>query len=107
MKDNGWFEEELRKGNLQLEIFSAVERGFISTSIDSDNSIQEVTDEREIAIVEQKYKNELASLEAKDNKYDLELKKLDTEHNALQTEYQVMKDIVNKNVETSFKVFNG
>jgi hypothetical protein len=92
---------------LQLEMFSAVERGFVSTSIDSDNSIQEVTDEREIAIVEQDYKNKLASLEAKDNRYDLELKKLDTEHNALQTEYQVMKDIVNKNVESSFKVFNG
>ena len=107
LKDNGWFEAELRKGNLQLEMFSAVERGFVSTSIDSDNSIQEVTDERKIALVEQEYKNNLASLEAKDNRYDLELKKLDTEHNALQTEYQVMKDIVNKNVESSFKVFNG
>ncbi len=107
LKDNAWFEEQLRLGNLQLEYFSAVERGFVATSIDSDKCIQEVTDEREIALVEQDYRNKLAKLEAKDNKYDLELKKLDTEHNALQTEYQVMKEIVNKNVESSFKVFNG
>ena len=107
IKNNDWFEEQLRQGNLQLEYYSAVERKFVSTSIDSDQSIQEVTDEREIAIVEQQYKNKLKALEAKDNKYDLELKKLDTEHNALQTEYQVMKDIINKNIEKSFKTFEG
>ena len=107
IKDNAWFEEQLRQGNLQLEMFSAVERGFVSTSIDSDQSIQEVTDEREIAIVEQDYKNKLASLEAKDNKYDLELRKLDTEHKALETEYNVLKDIIKNNVDKSFKTFNG
>ena len=107
LKDNAWFEEQLRQGNLQLEMFSAVERGFVSTSIDSDQSIQDVTDEREIALVEQDYKNKLASLEAKDNKYDLELKKLDTEHKALETEYNVLKDIIKNNVDKSFKTFNG
>ena len=107
IKDNAWFEEQLRQGNLQLEMFSAVERGFVSTSIDSDQSIQEVTDEREIAIVEQEYKNKLESLEAKDNKYDLELRKLDTEHKALETEYNVLKDIIKNNVDKSFKTFNG
>ena len=107
LKDNAWFEEQLRQGNLQLEMFSAVERGFVSTSIDSDQSIQEVTDERKIALVEQDYKNKLASLEAKDNKYDLELRKLDTEHKALETEYNVLKDIIKNNVDKSFKTFNG
>jgi len=107
LKDNKWFEQQLKEGNLQLEYYSAVERKFLSTSIDSDQSIQEVTDEREIAIVEQEYKTKLEKLEAKDNKYDLELKKLDTEHNALQTEYSVLKDIVNKNVQESFKIFSA
>lgn len=107
LKDNSWFEEELRAGNLQLEYFSAVERKFVSTSIDSDQCIQEVTDEREIALVEQEYKTKLEKLEAQDNKYDLQLKQLDTEHNALQTEYQVMADIVKKNIDNSFKSFSA
>ncbi len=107
LKDNTWFEGELRAGNLLLEQFSVVERKFKSVSIDSDQSIQDVTDERKIALAEQDYKNKLAKLEAKDNKYDLELKKLDTEHNALQTEYSVMKDLINKNIDNSYKTFSA
>ena len=107
IKDNKWFEEQLREGEIQLEYYSAVKRDFISTSIDSDQAIQEVTDERELAIAEQKYRTELGKLEAKDNKFDLELKKLDTEHNALQTEYQVVSDLVKNNVEKSYKTFNA
>ena len=107
LKDNKWFEEQLRAGNIQLEYYSAVKRGFISTTIDSDNAIQEVTDERELAIAEQKYRTDLEKLEAQDNRYDLELKKLDTEHNTLQTEYQVLADLVKNNVEKSFKTFDA
>ena len=107
INDNKWFEQQLKDGNLLLEYYSAVERKFISTSIDSDQSIQEVTDERELALIEQEYKMKLEKLEAKDNKFDLELKKLDTEHNALQTEYQVLKDVVDKNVKDSFKSFDA
>ena len=50
--------------------------------------------------------NKIADLEAKDNKYDLELKKLDTEHNALQTEYESIKGLVDKNIEKSFNCFS-
>lgn len=107
LRDNDWFEQSLRDGDLRLEFFSAVERGFVTTSIDSDHCIQEVTDERKIALIEQEYKTKVEKLEAKDNKYDLELKKLDTEHNALQTEYQVMADLIKKNIDNSFKTFNA
>lgn len=106
IKDNTWFEQELKDGNLQLEYYSAVEQKFVSTSIDSDSAIQEVTDEREIALVEQEYQMKLDDLEQKDNKYDLELRKLDTEHSALQTEYDALKTVIDKNVESSFKTFS-
>lgn len=107
LKDNSWFEAELRAGNLQLEYFSAVERGFVSTSIDSDQCIEEVTDEREIALIEQEYKTKLEQLEAEDNRYDLELKKLDTEHSTLQTEYEVMGELIKNNINNSYKTFNA
>ena len=106
IKDNSWFEEGLRNGDLQLEYYSAVDKKFISTSIDSDSSIQEVTDEREIALIEQEYQMKLDDLEQKDNKFDLELRKLDTEHSALQTEYESIKNVIDKNVESSFKTFS-
>lgn len=106
IKDNAWFEEQLRKGELQLEYYSATEKKFVSTSIDSDSAIQEVEDERKIALVEQQYKMDMADVENKDNRFDLELKKLDTEHNALQTEYDAVKGVIDKNVEKTFTIFS-
>lgn len=106
INDNTWFEEQLRKGNLQLEYYSATDKKFVSTSIDSDSAIQEVEDEREIAIVQQQYEMDLAEVEKKDNQFDLELRKLDTEHNALQTEYDSVKSVIDKNVEKTFNIFS-
>ena len=106
IKDNTWFEEQLRKGELQLKYYSAADQKFISTSIDSDSNIQEVSDDRAIALAEQQYEEKIAQIESLDNKYDLELKKIDTEHNALQTEYDVMKNIIDKNIEKSFNCFS-
>lgn len=106
LKDNAWFEEGLRSGDLQLEYYSATEKKFVSTSIDEDSSIQEVEDEREIAIVEREYQMKLEEIEQQDTKYDMELKKLDTEHNALQTEYDSVKNVIDKNVEKSFQIFS-
>lgn len=106
LKDNAWFEEQLRKGELQLEYYSTADKKFISTSIDSDVNIQEVDDDREIAIVEQKYKLDMAEAERKDNIFDMQLRKLDTEHNALQTEYDTVKNVIDKNVEKTFNTFS-
>ena len=104
IKKNDWFEQQLKEGKLLLEYFSATDRAFVSTSISDDEAIQEVEDEREIARVEAKYNQDIAALEKKDTIIDLELKKLDTEHNALQTEYESVKNVIDKNVEKSFSM---
>lgn len=65
-----------------------------------------VDDEIAIAKAEVKYKNALNEIEYKDKKYDQDLKKLDTEHNALQTEYESLKSVISKNVDRSFKAFS-
>ena len=62
-------------------------------------------DERKIAQAESKYNQDIAALEKKDQRIDLELKKLDTEHQALQLEYDSVKNVVDKNVEKSFQTF--
>ena len=106
IKDDQWFEQQLKEGKLFLQYYSATEKDFVSTTISDDDSIQEVEDEREIALVESQYNQQLAALEKKDQQIDLELKKLDTEHNALQTEYESVKSVVDKNVEKSFSMFS-
>lgn len=106
IRDNAWFEKQLKEGKLLLEYYSTTEKKFVPTSIDSDTAIQEVEDERELSLIEQKYNNRLDELEKKDNQFDLELKKLDTEHNALQTEYDAVKSVIEKNVEKTFNIFS-
>ena len=48
----------------------------------------------------------MTEIENKDKKYDQDLKKLDAEHTALQTEYESVKNVIDKNVERSFKAFS-
>ena len=70
----------------------------------SDFKSQE--DETKIAAAEVKYKKALTEIENQDKKYDQDLKKLDSEHSALQTEYDSVKGVIDKNVERSFKAFS-
>lgn len=82
--------------------------GVTWTSIIYTNAsdITQQDDETAIAIAEVKYKNAVTEIENKDKKYDQDLKKLDTEHSALQTEYDSIKEVIGKNVERSFKAFS-
>ncbi len=70
------------------------------------SDIISVDDEKAIAIAEVKYKRRMTEIENKDKKYDQDLKKLDTEHSALQTEYDSIKEVISKNTERSFKAFS-
>ncbi len=106
LSDASTFISELKKGNFKLEYYSTSEGGFVATTLSEDESIQEVKDEAKIAEAERKYTQALEDLERKDNRYDLQLKKLDTEHNTLQTEYDSVKSVVDKNVEKTFSIFS-
>ncbi len=106
LNDATFFVEELKKGNLQLQYYSTSENDFVETTLSEDASIQEVKDESKIAEAERKYTQALDDLEHTDNRYDLQLKKLDTEHNTLQTEYDSVKNVVDKNVEKTFSIFS-
>jgi len=62
----------------------------------------------------QVYNKKIADVNAKtsiiqqqDRTLELRLKQLDTEHNALQTEMEAVKKVITKNVEDTFKTFNG
>ena len=72
----------------------------------STTDIVEVEDELAITRAEVKYNQAMREIQAKDKEYDNDIKKLDTEHNALQTEYDSIKSVMDKNMERSFKAFS-
>ena len=49
----------------------------------------------------------MKDIDAKDSMYDIQLKNIDTEHTALQTEYDSVAKVISKNVEKSFNIFNA
>ena len=63
-------------------------------------------DQQAIAIAEITYKNTLQEIENEDKKHDQDLKRLDAEHTALQTEYESIKEVISKNTDRSFKAFS-
>ena len=67
----------------------------------------EVDDEEAIAKAEAEYQKKNNEISAKDKRYESKIKTLDTEHNALQTQYESVKSAMTKNIDRSFKTFSG
>ena len=73
----------------------------------SISDIVEADNNKAVAKAEAEYQRKTAEINAKDEKYQRKLNLLDTEHNAMQTEYESVKSALNKNMERSFKAFQG
>ena len=114
MKDSEWLYTQLSIGNLTL-----VEQTQQDANGDGSNdwsniswssgdaSLQTVSDDREIAKAEAEYETVMAEIESKDSRYDMELKTIDTEHSAVQTEIDSVKKVIDKNIERTFKIFDA
>ena len=78
------------------------------TSIIYSNALDISEEENEKAITEAevKYKQALSDIESKDKQYDNIIRRLDTEHNALQTEYESVKSVITKNLERTLKMYS-
>lgn len=79
---------------------------WVSTIYSSVTDIVEQKDENAATKAEVWYNHQMKEIEAKDKEYDNQIKLLDTEHNALQTEYDSIKGTIEKNIERTFKAFS-
>lgn len=99
-----WMSNQIKNGGLFLEKF-----GTDGTTTDQDwessGEISEKRDTKDLDIIEAKYNADLQKIQTQDKKYDMNLKQLDSEHSALQTEADSVKKVIEKNIESSFKTF--
>lgn len=72
----------------------------------SSTDITEEENEAAVAAAEVQYEQALRDIESKDKQYDNQLKILDTEHNALQTEYDSVKSVIEKTIERNLKLYS-
>ncbi len=116
MNSSDWLKNALENGTVTLERVEFVEDAEVGTgladckwnSIIWTNAIDITEEENSVAVTkaEIEYEQALNDIEAKDKQYDNQLKRLDTEHNALQTEYDSIKELISKNVERTLKMYS-
>jgi hypothetical protein len=125
MNSTGWVSDSILKGtvNIQAVTYKGSE---MTLKYDNDpfiftlNGIEWNTkiysscpdivaadNEKTVARAEAEYQRKTAELNAKDEKYQRKLSLLDTEHHAIQTEYDSVKSAIEKNISRSYKAFQG
>lgn len=97
-----WIEFALESGLVHME---QVDKSFNWKSLDykTCSAITEETSTDASAKAEAEYNRAMKDIDAKDSLYDMQLKNLDTEHSALQTEYDSLKSVMSKNIDRTFK----
>lgn len=119
-----WLQDALSQGSIYLEVASYEDStnlipdennptsvllqgiSWKSTVYSSCSDFTEMDDDNAIAKAEAEYQKKNNEINAKDQKYENKIKTLDTEHTALQTEYESVQSAMNKNIERSFKAFS-
>lgn len=110
MTDSKWLQTQIEVGTLFLYEKRKTDgvEDFENVSWTSgDNTLKTETDKTMMAKAESEYEAVMALIEAKDQRFDLQLKNIDMEHNAIQTEMESVKKVIEKNIERAFKIFEG
>ncbi len=112
---NGWTRNDNVEDDTYLE--NALKNGtYFITSLNGDgyfyqgryneeDCIVEVIDDDAIAQAEAEFTSKKAKLTYKEEQLDMEMKNLDTEISSLTTEYDSVKNLISKNVEKVFTMF--
>ncbi len=105
INNKDWLENQLKEGGLFVEKYDKVKDAWADDSWQSNSEIIQQNDDTDVAIIKAQYDVDLGEINNKDKKFDLELKAIDTEHSAIQTEMESVKKVIDKNIENSFKTF--
>lgn len=104
-KDSKWFVNQLKTGKLTIAYFSTASKSFVATTIDDDEAIVEKEDKSKIAQAEQEYNTQMDKIEHDEKMFDMELNRLEAEHQALTTELDSINKVIQNNIKGSFGTF--
>jgi len=98
-------EAGLRSGQYYLKSYANGKTSGSLISWSSNENFNDKLNTADDAKAEATYAYKSAKLQAQDKRLELELKNVDTQHNAVQTEMDAVKKVIEKNIESSFKTF--
>lgn len=111
--NSDWLKSMIECGKFTIDIVSKDKNGMYSmngTSPSSDTSLSYTTtttiDSTALKKAEAKYEKGLKDIDKKDKRYDMTLSKLETERQALTTEYNSVKKVIEDNIDRTFGIFS-
>ena len=75
--------------------------------LEADTKIEYVLDTSDDAKAQSEYDYETARISRQDNRLDMDMKQLETQHEAITKEYDSVKEVISSNVERTFKLFSN
>lgn len=106
LEDDQYFQHALKNGQLFISVLAT--DGYYYQEVYNDNGyLVEITDEDAIAQAELEFEIIKSKLNAKEEKLDLEMKNVDMEISSLTTEYDTVKNLISKNIEKVFTMFQS
>lgn len=106
MRDAAWLLEQLKLANLFVQKMDVETEQWLDYSYVSSSVFTTVEDNSEVAKAEAEYECTMAEVQGKDKKLDLDLDNINTEHTAVDTEMDSVQNVVDKNIESTFKIFS-
>lgn len=114
VNDADFLEKNLREGNFMfveydMRYIAGIDESEWNPMLYSDSKlacfISDLDDKTDDAEAQSLYDKRMAEFQHADKLMECELKRLETEHNALETEIESVQKVIKNNVESSFKTF--
>lgn len=107
--DSKYIEEQLRNGNWMLQRPEKSEESennsWKNIHYSSLGNVEDSLDTSDDAAISAEYEQKVAYFQQKDKELELHLQQIQTSHQAIQTEIDSVKKVIQKNTEKTFKTF--
>ena len=97
--------EKVKEAHEKLSQEFGKEPSWQSFNWTGSSVIQDQLNTADDALAQAEYETQSAILQSQDKMMDVELRQVETQHQAAQTEYDSVKKVIDKNIERSFKTF--
>lgn len=112
--DSDWLRSMVESGLMTIQIVKTDKNGDVTlngTSPSSDENVAYTNttniDKAFLAKAEAKYEHSMKQIDKKDKQLDLSLSKLNSEREALKTQYETLKNVVKENIQRTYTIFGG
>lgn len=108
LNNSDFFQDALRNGGLFIQqlMSSDSENSYKDISYSSVSTIYDSLDTSDDDEAQAEYEAQALVLSNQDKQLDLELQQIQTKHKAIETEYDSVKKVIDKNIDKSFKIFS-